>query len=122
MSAGSLSITVGNSIRVSSGILVSNVEIASITSGSGDDVFTATNTQTLCGLYGRAGSDALVFNAAFAFGVHIGLRPIALVNSTAPWGIGAPPAGAFTDNCANVATFVPTNWHAQAVPFLAIPR
>jgi hypothetical protein len=73
-STGSLLITVGNSIQVSSGILVGNVEIAGIASGSGDDLFTATNAQTLCGLYGGAGRDAPVFNAAFAFGVHCSVQ------------------------------------------------
>jgi len=65
-----LSISIGDTTTISSGLTVSNVESITIGGGGGDDVFTVTKLQVSGTLYGGAGHDSLVFSAPSTTGLQ----------------------------------------------------
>ena len=70
-SAGSAPVTVsiGNTVQITNGPVISNFEGVGLGGGSGDDLFTVTRVQTSGTLYGAAGHDTLVFNASYTAGL-----------------------------------------------------
>lgn len=69
-STTALTIEIGDSIELSNGIVVTNVESIGIGSGSGDDLFIVTRPQGVNVLYAGTGNDTLVYNAPSTAGLH----------------------------------------------------
>ena len=63
-----LSVTIGDTAQISTGISVSNVESIAIGGGLADDLFTVTRVQNSGALNGSGGHDTLTFNAPLSSG------------------------------------------------------
>ena len=62
-STANLSILIGNTIQVSTGLTVTNVELVGINGGTGNDTITVSRTSGLGGITGGGGFDTLFYNA-----------------------------------------------------------